>query len=166
MDEESANQVVSENTDASSDENQKTNPILFVTAIVLVAVFIGGFYLLSRVKNKSVSPQQSETAGTSTQNDQSLAENQPAITVSGGSYYFEPNEIRVQKDSRVTIEFVSKDTVHDFVLDEFDVKTKQLSSGQKETITFLADKTGEYEFYCSIGNHRRMGMAGKLIVTE
>jgi len=31
-------------------------------------------------------------------------------------------------------------------------------------VTFVADKAGEYEFYCSVGQHRANGMVGKLIV--
>jgi uncharacterized cupredoxin-like copper-binding protein len=31
-------------------------------------------------------------------------------------------------------------------------------------VQFVADKTGTFEFYCSVGNHRQMGMVGTLVV--
>src|SRR3989344_3583974 len=54
--------------------------------------------------------------------------------------------------------------MHNFRLDEFGVATKVLKAGESETITFVADKIGEFEYYCSVGTHRAMGMIGKLIV--
>jgi len=54
--------------------------------------------------------------------------------------------------------------MHDFVVDEFGAKTDTLQTGQSDTITFVADKTGTFEYYCSVGNHRAMGMKGNLIV--
>ena len=52
---------------------------------------------------------------------------------------------------------------HDFVIDEFNVRTKQIPVGE-ETIEFVADKTGSFEFYCSVGNHRELGMKGTLMI--
>ncbi len=53
---------------------------------------------------------------------------------------------------------------HDLVIDEFNARTAQLQTGQSEIIEFVADQSGEFEYYCSIGSHRAMGMVGKLIV--
>lgn len=90
--------------------------------------------------------------------------NSKKITVVGSSFRFSPNEIRVKKGDVVTIVFQNSGGLHDFVIDEFNVKTKQISGGESETVTFTADKTGTFEYYCSVGNHRQMGMKGNLIV--
>lgn len=84
--------------------------------------------------------------------------------VMGSNFAFSPNEIRVNQGDRVKIVFTSQNGFHDFVLDEFDAKTSQMNSGGSETIEFVADKVGNFEYYCSVGNHRQMGMVGKLIV--
>lgn len=34
------------------------------------------------------------------------------------------------------------------------------------SVTFVADETGTFEYYCSVGNHRGQGMIGKLIVED
>lgn len=86
------------------------------------------------------------------------------FNVEGGGFYFNPKEIRVKKGDTVKIAFTNKMGTHDWVIDEFNARTKVLGAGQTETIQFVADKTGTFEYYCSVGNHRAQGMKGNLIV--
>jgi plastocyanin len=86
------------------------------------------------------------------------------FNVEGSSFKFSPNEIRVKKGDTVKIVFNNTEGFHDWVLDEFNVKTKQIPAGQTDTVQFVADKTGTFEYYCSVGKHRQQGMVGKLIV--
>jgi plastocyanin len=51
------------------------------------------------------------------------------------------------------------------VIDEFNVKPKQIGANAEDSVEFTADKTGSFEFYCSVGNHREMGMKGTLVVS-
>ena len=62
------------------------------------------------------------------------------------------------------INFTSADGLHDLVIDEFDVRTERLRTGGTEYVMFVADKSGTFEYYCSVGSHRVNGMVGKLIV--
>ena len=87
-----------------------------------------------------------------------------SFTVSGKSFSFAPATIRVNEGDTVRITFTNTGGTHNLVIDEFDVATKTLQTGQSETVEFIADKAGTYEYYCSIGNHRQMGMKGSLIV--
>ena len=50
------------------------------------------------------------------------------------------------------------------MIDEFGVRTKQITAGQTDEINFTADKVGTFEYYCSVGKHRALGMKGNLIV--
>lgn len=86
------------------------------------------------------------------------------IAVEGGAFYYKPNEIRVKKGEKVKIVLASKDMVHDFVVDELGVRTAIIKAGDTGTVEFTADKTGMFEYYCSVGQHRKNGMVGKLIV--
>ncbi len=72
----------------------------------------------------------------------------------------------VKKGDTVKITFVNSSGLHDLKIDEFNVATKQLAAGKEETVTFVASKTGTFEYYCSVGNHRAMGMKGTLTVSE
>ena len=137
------------------------------TKVLIATVFfilIGAAALLysrSPQPEKSVSPTDQRLQPTVTvQNTK-----QPKVfKIEGVPYSFSLTEIRVLKGDVVKIEFTTKQGIHDWVLDEFNVRTPQLSQGQSNTVEFVADKTGTFEYYCSIGNHRQMGMVGKLIV--
>lgn len=87
-----------------------------------------------------------------------------AFTVAGVNHLFDVEEIRVKEGDMVTINFVSDDGFHDWVVDEFDAATDQVRPGVKTSVTFVADKKGTFEYYCSVGDHRARGMVGKLIV--
>lgn len=86
------------------------------------------------------------------------------FNVEGGMFYFNPKEIRVKQGDTVRIVFTNKEGFHDWTIDEFNARTTQIAAGKTETIQFVADKTGTFEYYCSVGNHRAMGMKGNLIV--
>lgn len=86
------------------------------------------------------------------------------ITVEGGSFKYNPNQITVKKGQPVKIILESKDLMHDFVIDELNVKSTQAKAGESVEVAFTPTQTGSFEFYCSVGNHRAMGMKGTLIV--
>ena len=74
-------------------------------------------------------------------------------------------DIIVNKGERVRIEFSSTQGFHDWVVDEFEIATKQVKDTDGVTFAeFTADKTGTFEYYCSVGEHRANGMKGNLIV--
>jgi plastocyanin len=65
----------------------------------------------------------------------------------------------------VRINFTSEEGFHDWVVDEFEgATTEKLQAGGRDSIEFVADQSGTFEYYCSVGNHRELGMVGTLIV--
>jgi len=78
----------------------------------------------------------------------------------GKNFSFEPAMITVKKGDKVKIIFENTSGFHDFVIDEFGIATKQTNSPTTEILEFTADKTGSFEYYCSVGTHRAMGMKG------
>lgn len=157
--------------------------------VVLVLVVLGGGYLLM---NKNTSQQATNTAmveegsentadvvveETSDSGDQAAGQEAAAeetgddamaakakeFTVEGNNFSFDVKEIKVKKGDTVKIVFNNKEGFHDWVLDEFDAKTKQIKEGESETIEFVADKAGTYEYYCSVGKHRANGMLENLL---
>ncbi|HRH25547.1 MAG TPA: cupredoxin domain-containing protein [Parcubacteria group bacterium] len=133
---------------------------LLGVAVVLVGGFLlmktgQGGTLLDSVGN-AVSP-----VGNTTENKVSVKE----FTVEGSSFAFAPKTMTVNKGDTVKITFINKVGFHDFVIDEFvGAKTKQIKAGENEVITFVADKSGTFEYYCSVGTHRQQGMVGSLTV--
>jgi len=84
--------------------------------------------------------------------------------VRGKNFEFDVPEIRVKQGDTVTINFESTDGFHDWVIDEFNARTQQVRPGTATSVTFVADKAGTFEYYCSVGSHRANGMSGALIV--
>ncbi len=107
-------------------------------------------------------PTTGTSTGTSTATSTSSAVK--TFTVTGTNFAFAPTTMSVNKGDKVRIAFKNAGGFHDFRIDEFAVATKTLSAGQEETIEFTANKTGSFEYYCSVGNHRAMGMKGTLTV--
>ncbi len=88
------------------------------------------------------------------------------IDLTGKNFSFSQDEIRVTKGDTVTINFESTGGFHDWVVDEFDAQTERVNEGWKTSVTFIASEAGEFEYYCSVWNHRAQWMIGKLIVEE
>lgn len=86
------------------------------------------------------------------------------FTITAANFSFDLKEIRAKKGDTIKIVLNNQEGTHDWVIDEFNAKTKRLQAGQTDTIQFTADKTGTFEYYCSVGTHRQMGMKGNLII--
>ncbi len=96
--------------------------------------------------------------------DGSAAEDAQTFDITGRNFSFSQTEIRVKQGDKVKINFSSVGGLHNWVVDEFNVQTQQVNTGESSSVEFTADKAGTFEYYCSIGSHRQMGMVGKLIV--
>lgn len=86
------------------------------------------------------------------------------VTVTGVNFSFSPKEIKAKKGDTIKLIFKNSEGIHDFVIDEFEVATNQIGAEEEEEVEFVVDKTGTFEYYCSVGQHRKNGMVGKLIV--
>tara|TARA_B100000745_G_C20140221_1_gene390903 strand:- start:1436 stop:1873 length:438 start_codon:yes stop_codon:yes gene_type:complete len=143
------------------------NKLIVIGSIVLIA--IGGYFFLffgnPASQEKSVSPE-NETTLSAEEVEQPTGEDTTVreFVVSGSNFQFSKNELRVNKGDTVRITFVNGGGVHNFVIDAFAASTSVLQMGEEETIEFVADRAGTFQYYCSVGNHRDLGMVGELIV--
>jgi plastocyanin len=162
-----------------------------IACISLGCIFVTIYYLYLRGHGDSHydaidDVNQTMENGTHTQNDveydhilkpSSEAANKylPAVTldpnarvfeVTGINYGYDVSEIRVRQGETVTIQFESTDGFHDIVIDEFSVASKKVEPGVRTSVTFVADRVGTFEYYCSVGSHRAHGMVGSLIVEQ
>lgn len=112
-------------------------------------------------KIATTSPAKETNSGETADND---GDEIRVINVKGSPFKFEPSEIRMKKGETVTIVFTNEKGMHDWVVNEFNARTKIINGGETDTVQLTADKVGTFEFYCSVGNHRAMGMRGNLIV--
>lgn len=86
------------------------------------------------------------------------------FTVTASNFKYDVKTIKVKKGDTVKIIFKNSEGFHDFIIDEFDVATNQIGAEEEDEVEFEATKVGTFEYYCSVGKHRSMGMVGKLIV--
>jgi plastocyanin len=153
------------------------NSSLAIVAVVIVLALGLFFYL--RNSQTAVAPSTTDetqmaatsanTASTAPESSTSASASAPTgatkeFTVSGSNFKFEPATLTVNKGDTVKITFKNSGGMHNLMIDEFKANTKTIQSGQEDTITFTADKTGQFEYYCGVGNHRQMGMKGTLTV--
>ncbi len=89
------------------------------------------------------------------------------IEITNRGLVFSVSEMRVNVGDTVRVTFTNGGGRHDWVLDEFDgAQTDVIRAGQSQTVEFVADKAGTFEFYCSVPGHRQAGMYGTFVVVE
>ena len=150
-----------------------------IWAIIIVLIVAGGAVILAQNGGEAEVPANQETAqnenedmeGTTDGEDTEPVYQTPPVsqtvkefTVSGKNYSFSPSVITVKKGDRVKITYMSTQGLHDFVVDEYGLATKQMQAPGTEVIEFTADKAGSFKYYCSVGSHKLMGMMGILKV--
>ncbi|OUM94714.1 MAG: hypothetical protein A9Z00_14790 [Thermobacillus sp. ZCTH02-B1] len=82
------------------------------------------------------------------------------FTIKATNWNFEPAEIRVNQGDTVEIKLVNEEGYH-----EIEIKGYNKTIKGDQTITFTADKAGEFDFICSVFcGTGHDDMIGKLIV--
>jgi len=80
------------------------------------------------------------------------------------NWEFIPNTITVNKGDKVILHITSADVKHGFALSEFGIN-QDINPGETTTVEFTADKSGEFNFRCSVFcGEGHKGMEGQLIV--
>ncbi len=103
-------------------------------------------------KANAPSPQASEAAS-----DAGAAK---AITITANNFSFDQPEIKVKKGEKVSITLKNGQGMHSIKIDGYGQEIKK-----DKTVTFTADKAGEFKFYCATQcGAGHADMIGKLIV--
>lgn len=124
---------------------------------VLLVLIITGYYLFS-INKPEPTPVISQPVPTSTTAPERL------VTIESTEFSYDVKEITVKKGEKVKLTLNNKIGFHDLVIDELSVNTGKLNADQSVTIEFTPETVGEFEYYCSVGDHRAKGMVGKIIV--
>lgn len=131
--------------------------------VIIIILIVAGVWYLNRSADRS-SSEGDVTAPEEAMEGESMVGETREFDLVASNFKYDVTEIRVKQWDTVIINLMSGEGFHDWVVDEFDARTGQLQSGESDSIQFVADKSGVFEFYCSVGNHRQMGMIGELIV--
>ena len=112
----------------------------------------------------SVEDQGTDTGDQGSQANSTQSQIDRTIELDAFNYGYSMENITIEEGDRVQIVMTSTQGYHDFVIDALDVQSAEISAGGTTTFEFVANETGEFPFYCSIGNHRERGMEGTLTV--
>lgn len=118
-------------------------------------------------ENNSDSNEEESEVATDTESDTSVETVEYDIDMS--NYDFSPARMEARAGGTLVINLTNSQGTHDLVIDELDIASRVLAPSQSETlvIEIPEDAAGEsYQFYCSIGNHRALGMEGVLEIIE
>ena len=119
--------------------------------LVLIVFFvIGGVFFLNQKK-----PAMKEESTTTPAKEFSMI---------AKKWQFDPSIINVKQGDKVRLKIKSIDVTHGFNLLDFNVN-ENLEPEKEVVVEFIADKKGEFSFFCSVfcgAGHS--GMKGKLIV--
>jgi plastocyanin len=147
---------------------------IFVIVLV-VALAAGGLWYIKNSKTPSPAMEKTEetvtpgaampasdSAGTK---ETVIDDNAKEIVINASEFRFSPATLTVKKGEpiKLTLKNVGK-MPHDFVIDELGIRTKKIAGGDTDTIVFTPEQAGVFEYYCSVGSHRALGMVGKITI--
>jgi len=124
------------------------NPDGSVTA---TAIQIGGMAMMGQNSRRQV-------------NSGSKSADATEIVVQASNFKFDQTALTIPVGQKTRILFKNIEGVHDFVIEGMNIGTAVLQAGQQDFLEITPEKAGTYEFYCSVGSHRQMGMKGTLTV--
>ncbi len=144
--------------------------------IIAVIIIIGGIYFYY-TSTPTTEPTNTTSYGTDNdKNYQPLSttngntDNQPSqgvlreFTVTGTPFSFSPNTLTVNKGDMVKITFKNANGFHNLTIDGYGISTPNIQAGEQSVIQFTANKSGSFQYYCSVDSHRDKGMVGTLVV--
>lgn len=90
-----------------------------------------------------------------------------AVKMVASNFNYSQTEMRAKAGTTLVVDLSVSEGTHDFVIDELEINSEVLSAGDTKQllIQIPEDASGKtFEYYCSVMNHREMGMLGKLII--
>jgi len=148
--------------------------ILLILILVGGIAFVGNMFLQQNQDNQMESevseveaPESEQVTATET-SDNELAP-QSEFEIDMDNYTFSESEIVVRAGEKITIKLNTIEGNHDLIIDELDVRSEHFKTGESGEMTFTVGEEhigNTYEFYCSVGSHRALGMVGKITIVE
>ncbi|MBI4059148.1 cupredoxin domain-containing protein [Candidatus Microgenomates bacterium] len=87
------------------------------------------------------------------------------IEVSGSEYKFTPRTLVFTKGEKVKLTFKNMGKMpHNLMIPELNVATDTIAGGETTTVEFTPGESGSFAMFCSVGNHRALGMEGMMEV--
>lgn len=139
----------------------KNRPVILLV-LGLVLVVIGGILVVKKL----IIPPSTSSKVTGTERIVTLesAKETTEVNIIAKNWKFEPSVIKVKNGTKIKLKIKSVDVDHGFSLPDFKV-SMYLKPNKELTTEFVANKKGEFSFFCDVlcgSGHRNM--KGTLIV--
>lgn len=136
-----------------------------VSIIVIVIIVVAGFFLF---RNEGVAPTGINQDAIPVEPDGGIGDTQPdrEYVVTAENFSFSPATMTAKVGDMVRITFKNTEGTHDLVIDELGLNTGITTAGEEVVVDFVVLNSGSFEYYCSVGQHREMGMVGTLVVEK
>jgi len=162
-----------------SPVNKKKSPKISRSSIISASIIAGVVILIGSIALNSFHPVNSESFVFAPTTNLFLN----AVKSSQGNYHYQTTKggkslsstegtspsLIVPKGNIIQIHLINEEknqlnnpSKHNLNIDEFNVHIKDLNYFQSESVTFLADEVGTFDYYCSV----HPGMLGTITVTE
>jgi plastocyanin len=141
---------------------------LLVLVVLIVLVFM--FYNPLQPQQQQTGAEQDETAvqeeGFSGEFLQTGEGPTRIFRLTARNYEFSQPILKAKQGEFIKIELLNEEGFHDWTIfyGSRTIATQRAQQSQRVTAEFRATDKGTYEFYCSVGNHRQLGMRGAFIV--
>lgn len=142
------------------------NKNTLATGLIVAFLIIGTVFLIAQRRTSHAPSITSQQNDNTTQNQPTSDPNIPVkeFSMTAKQFSFDPETIKVKQGDKVRLTIKSTDVPHSFALPDFNVNV-DLQPDKTETIEFIANKAGEFTFFCSIFcGSGHPDMKGKLIV--
>jgi len=166
-----------QNSQTLNDQSMKNSkvPLVGILAASLLLILIISFFFMSQKKRKSdtgstTNPTLQVPATPGSGVEETVVngnENNEVkeVLVEGQEYSYSPSAIAVKKGEKVLLTFKNTGKLaHNLTIDSLGVTTRTIPGGQSDSVEFTAGESGTFSFFCSIGNHKSMGMEGEMKV--
>ncbi len=135
-------------------------PINIILVLLALVAVVGWILWFTATKNRS------NTISNTPINSSTQAEPTPElvtgeIQMTTGNFFFSKKSLRVKKGQPVKI-VVSNVGTHTFTIDKLGVNVPL--NGFSKTIEFTPNKSGTFQYYCTVPGHKEAGMVGTLTV--
>ncbi|HZD33665.1 MAG TPA: cupredoxin domain-containing protein [Nitrososphaeraceae archaeon] len=88
---------------------------------------------------------------------------QNQIVIEAREFSLTPKQITINRGDNVTILFKNVGTVaHSFEIEKLGIRIDPIQPGESETINFMANQAGTFDFRCAVVGHDAAGMRGVL----
>ncbi len=141
------------------------NKNLLIVLGIFLAVIIVGVFLMGRPKTQPVAV---ETPSPAASDSGTIEEGDiREISISASEYSFNPLSLSLNKGEKVRLTVTNNGRMqHDLVIEELNLGTEMLTRGESGVIEFTVPESGELTYFCSVSNHRALGMEGKITIKE